>query len=82
MGDLHFQYVKSRAIVISYKGGWHQPYVKLKKLSLVARYALISIIMVLAQAFEGFHHFHPLNTFIHPEASFLLIGEDLGGTLS
>lgn len=82
MGDLHFQYVKSRSIVTAYKGGWAHPHIKLKKLTLVARFSLLSFLMALAGPFEGFHHFHPLTIAAHPESSFLTLGEGLGGTLS
>lgn len=82
MGELHYQYLKSRSVVNSYKGGPTSPYLKLKKHVLVVRYAFISFAFALAEAFEGFAHYHPLVSTVHPSSSFLLIGEDLGGTLA
>ena len=81
MGDLHYQYLKKRALVTAYKGGSASPYLKLKKHVVVARYLLTSFAFALAEAFEGFVHYHPLNSAVHPDASFLLFGEGLGGTL-
>ena len=69
-------------MVVSYKGGPANPYIKLKKHVLVARYALVSFIFAIAETFEGFAHYHPLTSTTHPDSSFLLIGEDLGGTLA
>lgn len=82
MGDLHHQYAKSRSLVITYKGGPTHPYLKLKKRVVVARFVLVSFAFALAEAFEGFAHYHPLVSFVHPSASFLLFGEGLGGTLA
>lgn len=82
MGDLHYQYLKSRALVTTYKGGLASPYIKLKKHVVVARYLLISFAQALAETFEGFAHYHPLISSVHPDSSFLLIGDDLGGTLA
>lgn len=82
MGDLHYQYLRSRCIVISFKGGASAPYLKLKKRAVVARYVLISFAFVLADTFEGFAHYHPLISALHPDSSFLLLGEGLGGTLA
>ena len=82
MGDLHYQYLKARGIVIAYKGGPSKPYIKLKKHVLVARYALIGFSFALAETFAGFDHYHPLVSAAHPDSSFLLIGENLGGTLA
>ena len=82
MGDLHYQYTKLRALVTAYKGGAAHPYVKLKKHVVVARYVLVSFVLALADTFEGFAHYHPLTTAVHPQSSFLIIGEDLGGTLA
>ena len=82
MGDLHCQYVKGRLIVRAFKGGVPTPYLKLKKRTVVARYALISFAFVLASTFEGFAHYHPLISTLHPDSSFLLLGEGLGGALA
>ena len=82
MGDLHYQYLKKRALVTAYKGGSASPYLKLKKGAVVARYLLVSLAFALVAGFEGFVHYHPLNSAVQPDVSFLLFGEGLGGTLS
>lgn len=82
MGDLHYQYTKGRSIVTTFKGGLQTPYLKLKKRTVVARYVLTSFALVLADTFEGFAHYHPLVSALHPDSSFLLLGEGLGGTLA
>ena len=81
MGDLHYQYTKGRCIVTTFKGGLAAPYVKLKKRTTVVRYVLLSFALALAHTFEGFAHYHPLVSALHPDSSFLLLGEGLGGTL-
>lgn len=81
MGEIHYQYAKGRNLVTAYKGGPANPYLKLKKQAVVARYMLVSFAFALAEAFEGFAHYHPLVSSVHPDASFLLFGEGLGGTL-
>ena len=82
MGDLHYQYTKSRRIVTTFKRGLRSPYLKLKKRTVVARYVLVSFALALADTFEGFAHYHPLISALHPDSSFLLLGEGLGGTLA
>ena len=81
MGDLHYQYIKGRCTITTFKGGLPTPYLKLKKRSVVARYALVSFALVLANTFEGFAHYHPLRSSLHPDSSFLLLGEGLGNAL-
>ena len=81
MGDLHYQYIKGRYITTTFKGGLPTPYLKLKKRSVVARYVLISFALALANTFEGFAHYHPLVSALHPDSSFLLLGAGLGGTV-
>lgn len=69
MGELHYQYAKARSIVTSYKGGSASPYLKLKKHVVIARYVLISFAFALAETFEGFAHYHPLVSALHPMSS-------------
>lgn len=82
MGNLHYQYLKSRALVTTFKGGAFAPYLKLKKRVVVVRYVLLSFCLALADTFDGFAHYHPLVSSLHPDSSFLLLGEGLGGTLA
>lgn len=81
MGDLHYQYIKSRLIVTSFKGGLPNPHIKIKKSALVARYTLTGISMMLVMSFEGFNHFNALISAVSPEATFLTIGENIGNTI-
>ena len=82
MGDLHYQYTKGRLIVVTFKKGLPTPYLKLKKSAVVVRYLLVSFALALADTFEGFAHYHPLISALHPDSSFLLLGEGLGNTLA
>ena len=82
MGDLHYQYTKSRRIVTTYKGGLAHPYLKLKKHVVVARYVLVSFAFALVETFEGFTHYHPLVSSLHPDSSFLILSPGLGNTLA